>query len=247
MREKAETQKLACRWQLTAGQKRYFHVKCVLDRILGVLGLILLSPVFLVIVMAVKIEDGFRAPVIFRQKRVGIHGTYFQLLKFRSMKLDTPHDCPTHLLKNPDQYITRIGRFLRKTSLDELPQLWNIAAGSLSVVGPRPALWNQEDLIALREEYGVHQVKPGLTGLAQISGRDALEIEEKALLDRTYVEHLGFRMDVRCFFGTFLAVLRSDGVVEGGTGAMEKISREDESRVKEKTAGEVSGGSENIE
>lgn len=221
MREKAETQKLACRWQLTAGQKRYFHVKCVLDRILGVLGLILLSPVFLVIVVAVKIEDGFRAPVIFRQKRVGIHGTYFQLLKFRSMKLDTPHDCPTHLLKNPDQYITRIGRFLRKTSLDELPQLWNIAAGSLSVVGPRPALWNQEDLIALREEYGVQQVKPGLTGLAQISGRDELEIEEKALLDRTYVEHLGFRMDVRCFFGTFLAVLRSDGVVEGGTGAME--------------------------
>ena len=132
MREKAETQKLACRWQLTAGQKRYFHVKCVLDRILGVLGLILLSPVFLVIVVAVKIEDGFRAPVIFRQKRVGIHGTYFQLLKFRSMKLDTPHDCPTHLLKNPDQYITRI-----------------IAAGSLSVVGPRPALWNQEDLITL--------------------------------------------------------------------------------------------------
>ena len=219
---------------LTNRQKRYLRIKNVLDRILGILGLILLSPILLIIMLAVKMEDGFGAPVIFHQKRVGIHRTYFQMLKFRSMKLDTPHDCPTHLLKDPDQYITRIGRFLRKTSLDELPQLWNIATGNLSVVGPRPALWNQDDLIALREAYGVHQVKPGLTGLAQISGRDELEIEEKALLDRNYVEHLGFSMDMRCFFGTFLAVLRSDGVVEGGTGAMEKLSGEDKSQIKEK-------------
>lgn len=209
-------------WKLTSRQKKYYKIKSALDVVCAWAGMIILSPLFLGIVIAIKVEDGITAPVIFKQKRVGINRTYFQLFKFRSMKLDTPHDCPTHQLKDPDRYITKIGHFLRKTSLDELPQLWNIATGSLSVVGPRPALWNQDDLIELREKYGVHQVKPGLTGLAQISGRDELEIEQKAKLDRQYVKHFGLLMDMRCFFGTFLAVLRADGVVEGGTGAITK-------------------------
>lgn len=207
--------------KLSASQKKYYKVKSVLDVLFAWIAMILLSPVFLCIFIAIKMEDGIKAPVIFKQKRIGINRSYFQLLKFRSMKLETPHDCPTHLLQDPDQYITKVGRFLRKTSLDELPQLWNIATGNLAVVGPRPALWNQEDLIELREKYGVHQVKPGLTGLAQISGRDELEIEDKAKLDRKYVQHFGLPMDIRCFFGTFSAVLRADGVVEGGTGARE--------------------------
>lgn len=210
--------------------KKYYRFKSVLDIICGWAGLIILSPLFLVIIAAIKLEDGITAPVIFKQKRVGINQTYFQLLKFRSMKLDTPHDCPTHLLENPDQYITKIGHFLRKTSLDELPQLWNIATGSLSVVGPRPALWNQYDLIDIREKCGVHQVKPGLTGLAQISGRDELEIKEKAKLDRKYLKYFGLAMDIRCFLGTFLAVLKADGVVEGGTGTIHKEQKEGKDR-----------------
>lgn len=217
-------------WSLTPKQKKYYRFKSVLDIICGWAGLIILSPLFLVIIAAIKLEDGITAPVIFKQKRVGINQTYFQLLKFRSMKLDTPHDCPTHLLENPDQYITKIGHFLRKTSLDELPQLWNIATGSLSVVGPRPALWNQYDLIDIREKCGVHQVKPGLTGLAQISGRDELEIKEKAKLDRKYLKYFGLAMDIRCFLGTFLAVLKADGVVEGGTGTIHKEQKEGKDR-----------------
>lgn len=217
-------------WSLTPKQKKYYRFKSVLDLICGWAGLIILSPLFLVIIAAIKLEDGITAPVIFKQKRVGINQTYFQLLKFRSMKMDTPHDCPTHLLENPDQYITKIGHFLRKTSLDELPQLWNIATGSLSVVGPRPALWNQYDLIGIREKCGVHQVKPGLTGLAQISGRDELEIKEKAKLDRKYLKHFGLAMDIRCFLGTFLTVLKADGVVEGGTGTIHKEQKEGKDR-----------------
>lgn len=209
-------------YKLTDRQKRYIKVKYFLDRILAWMGLILLSPVFLLIIIAIKAEDGIMAPVIFSQKRVGIHQSHFQMYKFRSMKLDTPHDQPTHLLENPEQYITRAGRFLRKSSLDELPQLWNIARGELSIVGPRPALWNQFDLNELREQYGIHQIKPGLTGWAQIHGRDELTIEEKACKDSYYLENISFWMDTRCFFGTFAAILKRDGVVEGGTGALDK-------------------------
>lgn len=181
-----------------------------------------LSPLFLGIVAAIKIEDGITAPVFFSQKRIGIHKKHFQLYKFRSMKLDTPHDMPTHLLRNPDQYITKVGRFLRKTSLDELPQLWNIFRGDMALIGPRPALWNQDDLIAERDRYGANDVKPGLTGWAQIHGRDELEIPEKAKLDGHYVSQLGPIIDIKCFLGTFLAVSRGEGVVEGGTGASKK-------------------------
>lgn len=200
----------------------YLKVKNVTDRILGGIGLIVLSPVYLAIIIAIKAEDGLFAPAFFSQKRVGIHKTYFQLYKFRSMKVDTPHDKPTHLLENPEQYITKTGRFLRKTSLDELPQLWNIVKGDMAVIGPRPALWNQDDLIAERDRYGANDVKPGLTGWAQINGRDELEIEYKAKLDGDYVKRMGLWMDIRCFFGTIFSVLRSDGVVEGGTGTMKK-------------------------
>lgn len=209
-------------YKLSRRQKRYFQLKNVIDIILGCCGFIVLSPVFLVIVVAIKLEDGISAPVIFSQKRVGLNQKYFKLYKFRSMRLDTPHDRPTHLLENPDQYITKVGRILRKSSLDELPQLWNIVKGEISAVGPRPSLWNQFDLNELREAYGVHQIKPGLTGYAQIMGRDELSIEEKALKDSYYLQHFGFAIDMKCFFGTFLSVLRSDGVVEGGTGTLNK-------------------------
>ena len=207
---------------LKSGQKAYLCIKSVLDVILAWVGMVVLSPVFLAIILAIKLEDGWRSPVFFSQKRVGIHKTYFKLYKFRSMRLDTPHDMPTHLLKDPEQYITKVGRFLRKSSLDELPQLWNIATGSMAVIGPRPALWNQEDLIAERDKYGANDIRPGLTGWAQIHGRDELEIAEKAARDGEYVQALGPAMDIRCFFGTIGAVLHSDGVVEGGTGAMKK-------------------------
>lgn len=212
-------------YKLTECQKKYMRCKNVFDVILAWLGMILLSPVFLIIVIAIKLEDGIMAPVIFSQKRVGIDRTYFKLYKFRSMSLDTPHDKPTHLLENPEQYITKVGRFLRKSSLDELPQLWNIAKGEVSAVGPRPALWNQIDLNELREAYGVHQIKPGLTGWAQIHGRDELTIEEKAFEDSYYLEHFGAWMDIRCFFGTFVSILRSDGVVEGGTGTLKQENK----------------------
>ena len=208
--------------KITKRKLCYLKVKNVADRILGGIGLIVLSPVYLAIIIAIKAEDGLFAPAFFSQKRVGIHKTYFQLYKFRSMKVDTPHDKPTHLLENPEQYITKTGRFLRKTSLDELPQLWNIVRGDMAVIGPRPALWNQDDLIAERDRYEANEVKPGLTGWAQINGRDELEIEYKAKLDGDYVKRMGLRMDIRCFFGTIFSVLRSDGVVEGGTGTMKK-------------------------
>ena len=195
-------------------------VKRVLDILLSGLGLLLGGWVLLLLAAAVKLDSP--GPVFFKQKRVGIHKTHFYILKFRTMRIDTPRDMPTHLLQNPEQYITRVGKFLRKTSLDELPQIINILLGHMSVVGPRPALWNQFDLIEERDRYGANDVRPGLTGWAQINGRDELEIPVKAKLDGEYVSNLSFRMDAKCFFGTFLSVLRSEGVVEGGTGAMAK-------------------------
>ncbi len=203
----------------------YRKVKRGLDIVCALTGLLLLSPLLLALAAAVWIESG--RPVLFRQKRVGIHKTYFQILKFRTMRTDTPGDVPTHLLQDPGRYITRVGRFLRKTSLDELPQIFNILRGDMSVVGPRPALWNQYDLVAERDRYGANDVRPGLTGWAQINGRDELEIPVKARLDGEYVEKMSFSMDLRCFFGTFRNVLRGEGVVEGGTGAMKKTERKE--------------------
>lgn len=196
----------------------YQHVKRAMDFLLSLVGLIVLSPVFLALIIAIRLDSP--GPVLFRQKRVGIHKSHFQILKFRTMRIDTPKDTPTHLLKNPEQYITRVGKFLRRTSLDELPQILNILKGDMAVVGPRPALWNQYDLIAERDKYGANDVRPGLTGWAQINGRDELEIPVKARLDGEYVKKMGPVMDLRCFLGTFLSVLRADGVVEGGTGSM---------------------------
>lgn len=198
----------------------YLKVKRLLDIILSLSGFIILSPLFLVLIIAIKTDS--KGPVFFRQKRVGIHKTHFDILKFRTMRIDTPKDTPTHLLENPDQWITGVGKFLRKTSLDELPQIINILKGDMSIIGPRPALWNQYDLIDERDKYGANDIPPGLTGWAQINGRDELPIEIKARLDGEYVEKMGFLFDSKCFFGTILSVMRRDGVVEGGTGAMNK-------------------------
>ncbi len=192
--------------------------KSILDRLIGLIGLLILSPLNLLISLAIKIDDP--GPVLFKQRRVGKKKngmlTYFNILKFRTMRTDTPHDVPTHMLSDPDQWITRVGRFLRRTSLDELPQIWNIAVShDISIVGPRPALWNQDDLIAEREKYGANDVMPGLTGWAQINGRDELSIQEKARYDGEYVRKLSFLFDFRCFFGTILPVLRQSGIKEG--------------------------------
>ena len=203
--------------------KHFF--KRLIDVFLSFLGAIVLLPVFLIISVMIFVDDP--GPVFFKQKRVGKNKKLFWLHKFRSMKVNTP-DVPTHLLEDPQQYITRVGRFLRKTSLDELPQIYDILFGKMSIIGPRPALWNQDDLIAERDKYGANDVRPGLTGWAQINGRDELEIPVKASLDGEYVARLaagkgkGVAIDIRCFFGTVLSVLRSDGVVEGGTGEMKK-------------------------
>ena len=196
----------------------YRYIKRIIDILLSGLAIIILSPLLLILCIALKLDSP--GPIFFTQKRVGIHKTYFQIYKFRTMRTDTPKDMPTHMLANPEQYITKTGRFLRKTSLDELPQIFNIFKGDMSIVGPRPARWNQDDLVAERDKYGANDVTPGLTGWAQINGRDELEIPVKAKLDGEYVKKYGFTMDVRCFFGTFLSVLRQDGVVEGGTGSM---------------------------
>ena len=194
--------------------------KRFLDIILSACGIVVLSPVYLLISLAIKIDDP--GPVFFKQKRVGLHKSHFYILKFRTMKMDTPKDTPTHLLENPEQYITKVGKFLRKTSLDELPQIFQIFTGKMAVIGPRPALWNQYDLIALREAVGANDVRPGLTGWAQINGRDEIPIEQKAALDGEYVKNLSFLFDCKCFFGSVIAVLKRDGVVEGGTGAKER-------------------------
>lgn len=194
----------------------YLKIKRLIDFILSALGLIVLSPLLLILIVAIKVDS--KGPVLFRQKRVGIHKKHFNILKFRTMRIDTPKDTPTHLLENPDQWITTVGKFLRKTSLDELPQIINILKGEMSIIGPRPALWNQFDLIEERDKYGANDIPVGLTGWAQINGRDELEIEIKAKLDGEYARKIGLRMDMKCFFGTILSVLKSEGVVEGGTG-----------------------------
>lgn len=196
----------------------YQRIKRLIDIFLSLIGLIVLSPVFLILIIAIKIDS--RGTVLFKQKRVGKGKKHFYILKFRTMRVDTPKDTPTHLLENPGQYITRMGKFLRKTSLDELPQIWNIFVGQMSIIGPRPALWNQYDLIAERDKYSANDLVPGLTGWAQINGRDELPIEIKAKLDGEYVEKMSFGFDVKCFFGTIINVLKRDGVVEGGTGAV---------------------------
>ena len=198
-------------------------LKRALDFFLALCGLLILWPLFLVIAVAIKIDDP--GPVFFCQKRVGQNKNNFNLYKFRSMKVNTP-DVPTHLLEHPEQYISRVGAFLRKSSLDELPQLWNILIGQMSVIGPRPALWNQYDLIAERDKYGANSVRPGLSGWAQINGRDELPIEVKARFDGEYIDKVSFLFDCKCFFGTIGKVLRHDGVVEGGTGELEKREKE---------------------
>lgn len=196
----------------------YKFIKRLADLICSLVGMILLSPLIIAVIIAIKLDS--KGPVMFKQKRIGINKKTFKILKFRTMRIDTPKDTPTHLLDNPEQWITRVGRFLRKTSLDELPQILNIIKGDMSIVGPRPALWNQDDLIAERDKYGANDIRPGLTGWAQINGRDELPIEIKAKLDGEYVEKMGLIMDIKCFFGTFIAVFRSKGVVEGGTGSL---------------------------
>lgn len=191
----------------------YLKIKRTIDIILSFMGLIILSPVFLILVVAIKLDS--KGPILFKQKRVGIHKKHFNILKFRTMHKNAPKDKPTHLLENTQQYITKIGRILRKTSLDELPQLINILKGEMSIIGPRPALWNQYDLIEERDKYGVNDIPVGLTGWAQINGRDTVDIVEKVKFDREYLENMSFMMDVRCFWGTIINVIKSDGVVEG--------------------------------
>lgn len=199
----------------------YLTIKRAINIILSAIGIVLLAPVFLMLIIAIKLDS--EGPVLFKQKRVGKDKKHFYILKFRTMRIDTPNDTPTHLLDNPDQWITKVGKFLRKTSLDELPQIINILKGDMSIVGPRPALWNQYDLINERDKYGANNVPVGLTGWAQINGRDELEIEVKAKLDGEYAEKIGILIDLRCFFGTIFSVLRSDGIVEGKTKTGNKL------------------------
>ncbi len=196
------------------------YIKRFIDIVLSGCGIIVLSPILLVLVIAIKLDSP--GPILFKQKRVGKNKTHFNIWKFRTMRIDTPKDMPTHMLQNPEQWITKVGGFLRKTSLDELPQLFNIFTGKMSVIGPRPALWNQYDLIEERDKYGANDIRPGLTGWAQINGRDELPIDVKARLDGEYVQKMSFPFDVKCFFGTITSVLKHEGVVEGGTGAIEK-------------------------
>ncbi|HEM4989010.1 sugar transferase [Streptococcus suis] len=198
----------------------YPILKRVIDMVFSCLAIVVLSPVLLLIAIAIKLDS--KGPVLFKQKRVGKNKTHFMIYKFRSMYVDAPSDMPTHLLKDPTAMITKVGAFLRKTSLDELPQLFNIFKGEMAIVGPRPALWNQYDLIEERDKYRANDIRPGLTGWAQINGRDELEIDEKSKLDGYYVENMGLLLDIKCFFGTFISVAKSEGVVEGGTGQREK-------------------------
>ena len=209
--------------------KRSFYdvvFKRVIDIVLSLLGLLILSPVFLIVCLAVLIDDP--GPIFFSQRRVGKKKQFFKLHKFRTMKMCTPHDVPTHMLDNPEQYITRVGKFLRKSSLDELPQIWDIFIGNMSVIGPRPALWNQDLLTSERDKYGANDIRPGLTGWAQINGRDELEIPVKAELDGQYANKLknggfkAFTFDIKCFYGTVFSVAKGEGVVEGGTGELNK-------------------------
>ena len=197
----------------------YFAFKRFYDTVGAFIGLILLSPIFVIIIILIKLDS--KGPIFFKQVRIGRHKKHFNILKFRTMKIDSPKDTPTHLLKNPDQYITRLGRFLRKSSLDELPQIINILKGNMSIIGPRPALWNQYDLTEERDKYNVHKLYPGITGYAQIKGRDTLPIPDKAKLDGYYVKHISLWLDIKIFILTFVSVFRSDGIIEGGTGSLE--------------------------
>ena len=200
----------------------YQYIKRFIDFFMAFIGLVVLSPIFIIICLAIKLDS--RGSVLFKQKRIGRGKKYFYMLKFRTMKMDAPKDCPTHLLKNPEQYITRMGKFLRKSSLDELPQIFHILTGKMSVVGPRPALWNQMDLIKERDKYRANDVRPGLTGWAQVNGRDELAIEIKAALDGVYVKKMSFLFDIKCFFKTIVGVLMHEGIVEGST---QEINRGD--------------------
>ncbi len=190
-------------------------VKRFIDIFLSFCGIVVLFPILIGIALAIKLDT--KGPVLFCQKRVGINKSHFNIYKFRTMRIDTPKDKPTHLLENPEQWITKVGNFLRKTSLDELPQILNILVGQMSIIGPRPALWNQFDLIAARDEVGANDIRPGLTGWAQINGRDELSIKDKVAYDAEYCQKLSFTFDVRCFLGTIFSVLRKEGVREGGT------------------------------
>lgn len=196
-------------------KKKFYekYLKRGFDFVLCLLGIIILSPLYLIIAIAVKVDSP--GPVLFKQNRIGIDKSTFNILKFRTMKIDTPKDSPTHMLENPDQWITRVGKFLRRTSLDEIPQIFNIIAGQMAIVGPRPALWNQEDLIEERDKYDANDVRPGLTGLAQVSGRDELEIDVKAKIDGEYVSKIGFIFDLKCIVNTVIVVFKREGVVEG--------------------------------
>src|SRR5699024_3575076 len=202
----------------------YTIIKRVIDFILSLIAIIILSPIFLVLAIWIKMDSP--GPVFFKQKRIGKNRTFFQIYKFRTMRSDTPKDTPTHMLNDPASFITRSGHFLRKTSLDELPQLINILKGEMAIIGPRPALWNQDDLADERDKYGANDVLPGLSGWAQINGRDELPIPLKAKLDGEYVRNMSLLFDLRCFLGTIFSVLRSDGVVEGGTGVTNKTKKE---------------------
>lgn len=204
---------------------KYFF-KRLIDILFSLLGMIIFFVPMLIIAIAIKCDS--RGPIFFKQKRIGKKKKYFNILKFRTMRVDTPHDAPTHKLKDPKKWITKVGGFLRKTSLDELPQIFNIFLGQMSIIGPRPALWNQNDLVAERDKYGANNIKPGLTGWAQINGRDELEISAKAKLDGEYVQKMGLFFDCKCFLGTIVSVLKSDGVVEGGTGEIHKEESIDE-------------------
>lgn len=195
------------------------YIKRIIDFVLSLVAIAILSPFLLLIAILIKIDS--EGPILFKQKRVGMHKSNFYILKFRTMRIDTPKDVPTHLLENPDKWITRTGKILRKTSLDELPQLFNIIKGDMSIVGPRPALWNQYDLIAERDKYGANDVRPGLTGWAQVNGRDELTIEMKAKYDGEYVEKMSFLFDLKCLLKTFVSVIKGEGVMEGGTGKLQ--------------------------
>lgn len=228
---------------LSFRQRLYLPFKRLIDIILSGVAIVILSPVLLIISVLIKVQSP--GPVLFKQKRVGKNKKLFMIWKFRSMRTDTPKDMPTHMLSNPDQYITKIGKFIRKTSLDELPQIFNIFTGKMSIIGPRPALWNQYDLIEERDRYGANDVTPGLTGWAQINGRDELEIPVKAKLDGDYVKKMGLVMDAKCFLGTIGSVLSSDGVVEGGTGELKKTDNketEDGTKREEKLRKEIRTG-----
>lgn len=198
------------------GTSMYLKIKRLIDIFISIMSIILLSPLFVALIIAIKMDS--KGPVFFKQKRLGQGKKHFMILKFRTMKIDTPANTPTHLLQNPDRWITRVGKVLRKTSLDELPQIFNILMGDMSIVGPRPALWNQYDLISERDKYGANDVPVGLTGWAQINGRDELSIEQKAKLDGEYAKKIGFIMDIRCIVGTIGSVIKREGIVEGVKG-----------------------------